>query len=141
MIYNSLNYRIPIGDTDAMGIVYYANYLRYFEIGRNAFIRDTFRSYRDIEAAGVSMPVASVEVKYLKPGRFEDLLEIRTFIKELPCVKLYVYTEIYNQDNELVCTGKTKLAIIDKERQRPQKAPQDMVNALKGHLYPSCTAS
>ncbi|MDC1105915.1 thioesterase family protein [Prolixibacteraceae bacterium] len=134
MNYKSISHRVCFADTDAMGIVYYANYLRFFEMGRNAFIRDVFKSYKDIEESGVQMPVASVEVKYRRSAQFEDLLEIRTYIKSLSQVKMSVYTEVYNQENILLCSGTTVLAFIDKVSHRPRRVPEDMMYALSEYL-------
>ncbi|QZT37691.1 acyl-CoA thioesterase [Halosquirtibacter xylanolyticus] len=134
MKYRSVNYRVCFADTDAMGIVYYANYLHFFEMGRNAFIRDVFKSYKEIEESGVQMPVASVEVKYRRPAQYDELLEVRTSVKSLSQVKMSVYTEVYNQENILLCSGTTVLAFLDKVTHRPRRVPKDMMLALNEYL-------
>ena len=65
----SCELRVIYGDTDQMGVVYYANYLRFFEAGRGAFLRSFDRSYRQIEASGVRMPVVEAHVRYLAPAQ------------------------------------------------------------------------
>ena len=69
--------RVIYGDTDQMGVVYYANYLRYFEAGRNEFIRAKGLRYRDFEERfGLRLPVAEAGVSYRQPARYDDLLRV-----------------------------------------------------------------
>jgi len=79
----SIQHRVIYGDTDAGGVVYNANYLKYFEIGRTEFMRDKVCSYRDIEGLGVIMPVTESFSRYKSPGFYDDLLTIETSLTEL----------------------------------------------------------
>jgi len=74
------SYRVIYGDTDTMGIVYYGNYLRWFEIGRNEFFRQAGIPYKSVEEQGVIMPVSEVQCKYISPCQYDDMLVIRTSI-------------------------------------------------------------
>ncbi len=71
-------YRVIYGDTDNMGVAYYANYLRWFEIGRTEMFRDLGLAYREIEARGIFLPVSEAHCKYLSPARYDELLVIET---------------------------------------------------------------
>src|SRR5262249_5138353 len=73
----SVEIRVIYGDTDQAGIVYYANYLRFFEASRGAFLRERGRSYVEIEAAGLTMPVIEAHVRYLRPARYDDLIVVK----------------------------------------------------------------
>jgi len=73
-------YRVLYGDTDQMGVVYYANYLRFFEGARNEWIRSLGIAYRDIEERGIFLPVYEASAQYLKPARYDDLLEIHLVV-------------------------------------------------------------
>jgi len=75
--------RIIFGDTDQMGVVYYANYLRFFESARAAYWRSLGRSYKDLEAAQVAMPVVEAHCRYRAPSYYEDLLEVEIEVTEL----------------------------------------------------------
>ena len=68
--------RVIFGDTDQMGVVYYANYLRYFEASRAAYLRDFGKSHADLDAWGVALPVVEAHCRYRQPARYEDLLDI-----------------------------------------------------------------
>jgi acyl-CoA thioester hydrolase len=78
-----LTHRVIYGDTDAGGVVYYANFLRYFEKGRTELMRDWVCSYREIEALGLILPVTECFARYKSPAFYDDLLDIETSIAEL----------------------------------------------------------
>lgn len=124
-------YRVCYGDTDQMGVVYYGHYPRLYEIGRTELIRSIGYPYKAIEEAGIIMPVRSVKIDYLKPAHYDDLLTIRTIIKEIPRVKFRIFTEIYNQEGKLLNKGETILGIIDSKTGRPSLAPSKFLDALE----------
>ena len=76
------NIRVLYGDTDAAGVVYYANYLRYFEKGRTEYMRDLVLSYREIEDLGLLLPVIECYSRYKAPAAYDDLLTIETSLAE-----------------------------------------------------------
>jgi acyl-CoA thioester hydrolase len=76
--HNLTSYRVIYGDTDKMGVVYYANYLRWFERGRSEFLRQLGAPYGEIEARGIHFPVVEANCHYSKPARYEDLILIET---------------------------------------------------------------
>jgi len=124
-------YRVCYGDTDQMGIVYYGHYPRLYEIGRTELIRSVGFPYKKVEEEGILMPVRSVKIDYLKPAYYDDLLIIRTIIKDLPKVKFRIFTEIYNEKGELLNKGETVLGIMDSKTGRPSLAPQEFLEAIK----------
>ena len=131
MMVAETKYRVCYGDTDQMGIVYYGHYPRLYEIGRNELIREAGYPYKKVEELGIIMPVRSVNINYLKPAHYDDLLTIKTIIKVLPKVKLTIYTEIYNENGDLLNKGETVLGIIDSKTARPTLAPEEFLNALE----------
>lgn len=130
MMIGETTYRVSYGDTDQMGVVYYGHYPRFFEIGRTESIRSVGYPYKKIEEIGLIMPVRSVKIDYLKSAYYDDLLTIRTIIKELPKVKFTIYSEIYNEQGELLNKGETVLAIMDRKTGRPTLAPPEFLDAL-----------
>lgn len=123
-------YRVCYGDTDQMGVVYYGHYPRLYEIGRTELIRSVGFPYKKVEDEGIFMPVRSVKIDYLKPAYYDDLLTIRTIIKDLPKVKFKIFTEIYNEQGELLNKGETVLALMDRKMGRPTPAPQNFLDAI-----------
>lgn len=121
--------RVRYAETDQMGYVYYGNYPAYYEVGRTDALRQLGTSYHKLEEKGVMMPVASMSIKYLKPAKYDDLLTIKTIVKELPRMRMHFFYEIYNEDNILLNTGETVLAFISMERNRPVACP-DWLNEI-----------
>ena len=121
-------------ETDQMGIVHHSNYIRYFECGRSDLLVKLGLPLTEIEAAGVMMPIVSVECKYRIPARFGDTLRIVSIIDSVPMAKLPVRSEIYNQDGVLLCEGKVVLGFIDAQTRRPIRCPKDMASLIEKNL-------
>ncbi len=116
--------RVRYGETDKMGFVYYGNYPLYFEVGRAEAMRQIGMSYKDMEEMGVFMPISKMEIRYLRPGRYDDLLTIKTFVSQMPSSRMVFDYEIYNEQSTLLCTGYTELAFISSQTNRPVRAPE-----------------
>ncbi|HUJ59271.1 MAG TPA: thioesterase family protein [Kofleriaceae bacterium] len=117
--------RVIFGDTDQMGVVYYANYLRYFEGSRAAYWRALGRSYKDLEAAGVALPVVEAHCAYKRPARYEDLLEIDVEIGELRAASLRFVYGVY-RGADLIADGWTRHAVVN-----PAGKPRPLPDALR----------
>jgi len=123
--------RVRYGETDQMGYCYYGNYAQYFEIGRVEALRDLGMSYKAMEDKGIMLPVFEFSVKYLKPALYDDLLTIKTTIREMPKSRIYFDYEIYNENSELISTATTTLVFISKETMKPIIAPDYFLESLK----------
>jgi len=116
--------RVIFGDTDQMGVVYYANYLRYFESARAEYWRQLGRSYKDLVAWGVAMPVVEAHCDYKRPAYYEDLLEIETAISEVRGASVRFHY-VVRRGNEVLAQGHTRHAIIGTDG-RPRAIPDVM---------------
>ena len=97
--------RVLYGDTDAAGVVYYANYLRYFERGRTEYMRDLVQmTYREIESLGLVLPVIECYSRYKAPAAYDDLLTIETSLTELKNFSCRFNYRIYKNANNDVRT-------------------------------------
>ena len=131
---NTTNYRVIYGDTDQMGVVYYANYLRWFERGRSEFLRQIGLPYANIEAAGFHFPVAEVTCRYAQSARYDDVVEIATALAELSRVYLLFEYKIFRQAGRvLLVTGSTKHACIDREGQ-VKRIPKILLDAVEAAI-------
>ena len=116
--------RVIYGDTDQMGVVYYANYLRYFEFARSEFLRAHGRSYRDMEAEGLSLPVVEATCRYVAPARYEDLLLVGIEVPAVTRVTLtFRYQVTREGESDVLCTGTTIHACLGKGG-RPARLPE-----------------
>ena len=123
--------RVRYAETDKMGYVYYGNYLQYYEVGRVEALRSLGSSYKEMEDNGVMLPVYTCTIKYLKPAVYDDLLVIKTIIKEIPTVRITFDYEIYNQKNELINMGSTSLVFINMSNNKPCTAPASFIEKIR----------
>lgn len=131
MFATTTTYRVRYSDTDQMGVVYYGNYPRFYEIGRSEMIRDLGYTYKELEKTGVFMPVASVHAKYQKPIYYDELITIETALKKMPQARMVFYHTIYNEKQEVVHTAEVTLVFLDAATNRPVRVPQYMLEALE----------
>jgi acyl-CoA thioester hydrolase len=118
-------------ETDQMGIVHHSNYIRYFECGRNAMLKEMNMPMEKVEASGVMMAVVAVDAKYKVPAKLGDTLRIVSIIDTPPTAKVVVKTEIYNQNEQLVCTGSVTLGFIDAITRRPVRCPEALAEIFR----------
>jgi acyl-CoA thioester hydrolase len=121
--------RVRYAETDKMGVVYYANYLVWFEVGRTDLLRDAGWSYRDMETDGYALPVIEAHCTYRAPAKYDDDLEVRTTGAMLSPVRVeFTYEIVRAADNTTLVTGTTVHATLDRAG-RPCRLP-DRVRSL-----------
>ncbi len=123
--------RVRYAETDQMGFVYYGNYPQYYEVARADSMRKLGMTYREMEEKGVVMPIAQMEIKYIKPAYYDELLTVKTHVPELPHARMHFDYEIYNEAGALINKGMTVLAFIGKESGRPCAAPSWFLDKLR----------
>ncbi len=117
--------RVRYAETDQMNVVYHGNYAQYFEVGRAEAIRSLGFTYKDLEAMGVVMPIVELSSKFLRPAHYDDLLTIKTMLKELPINhRIEFHQEVYNQDGKLLTIGKVVLYFIDAKTREKSVLPE-----------------
>jgi acyl-CoA thioester hydrolase len=131
MLTNEISFRIRYGETDQMGVVYHGNYPQFLEMGRISWLRSLDLSYKEMEANGVMLPVVSLEMKFIKPALFDDLITVKTNLKSLPMVRIEFDYEVTNQNNEILLKASTVLAFMDSGKKRPIKCPDYILKKLK----------
>ena len=130
-IINVTSYRVIYGDTDQMGVVYYANYLSWFERGRSEFLRQIRLPYSTIERQGFHFPVTEVHCRYANSARYDDVVRIETELAELGRASLsFVYRITRETNQDLLATGRTKHACID-QAGKVTRMPAMLLDALK----------
>ncbi|MDQ5929442.1 MAG: acyl-CoA thioester hydrolase [Bacteroidota bacterium] len=118
--------RVRYSETDQMGVVYHGNYAQYFEVGRVEMLRNIGASYKLMEERGVMLPVVSLSMNYKKPAHYDDLLTIKTILKNQTSVKLEFDYEIYNENDELLTIANSVLVFVDMKTGRPMQPPADI---------------
>lgn len=112
---NKTNIEVRYQETDQMGIVYHANYLIWFEIGRTKFIEQLGFKYAEMEKENIVSPVADLQIKYIKPAKYGDHITIETSLKVYNGIRTVYKYNIYNQNNELLARGTSTHVVVEKE--------------------------
>ncbi len=129
-----LEHRVSYGETDAMGVVYYANYLHLFERGRGALIRALGFSYATVEARGFFLPVREASCRYFSPARYDEIIHIRTGLAKRSRASLTFVYEITNADKSAVLArGSTQHALVNGQG-RPVRIPDWLHDLFEQHL-------
>lgn len=122
-------------ETDQMGVVHHSNYAQYYELARTeCFEACSGITYESMEADGVMLPILEFQSKFLKPAFYNQTLTIKSIVNELPTVRLTVDYEIYNDNNELINTGKTTLVFVNKETRRPCQPPESFMKNVRSYF-------
>jgi len=124
--------RVRYGETDQMGYLYYGYYALYYEVGRAEAIRQLGFTYRELEEMGIMMPVVELNAQYLRPALYDDLVTIKTILKELPDgPKIQFHSELYNEQQQLLNKGITTLVFYDAKEKRKINMPQALTERLQ----------
>lgn len=127
--------RVRYAETDQMGVVYHSNYFPYFESARAESIRQLGFTYADMERMGVIMPVVDVHCRYLRPALYDDLLTIKTMLKELPVHhKIEFHHEVYNEKNELLAVGKLILYFMESKTMKKTTMPPQLLEKIQPYF-------
>ena len=116
-------FRVRYAETDTMGILHHAVYPVYFEEGRTELMRSLGMSYDEMEKKGVILPVYSINVQYLRPAYYDDLLTLRTEVAELKGVKITFDYKLFNNNSILLATGNVTLVFTNPDTFKPVRPP------------------
>jgi len=131
MNYHQTQIRVRYSETDQMQVVYHGNYAQYFEIGRVEWLRNKGISYKWMEDNGIMLPVVSLTMNYKKPARYDELLTLKTILKNRTSVKIEFDYELYNESDELLTTGNSILVFVDVRTGKPMSPPQYIIDILE----------
>lgn len=122
--------RVRYQETDQMGVVYHANYLNWFELGRTELIREMGFPYSDIEEAGLMLPVVHAEISFHKPAKYDDIVSIYTRIESYTRVRLEMSCRVYRREQSDLKTITPFIGINEREL-----AGELLVTGLTKHVW------
>lgn len=128
---DEIQIRVRYGETDQMGVVYHGNYALYLEMGRIEWLRKLGISYKSMEENGVMLPVVSLNINYKKSAVYDDVIHVKTQLKKAPTAKIEFDYEITNERGEILTLASTTLVFVCMKTNRPIKAPEYILNAIK----------
>jgi acyl-CoA thioester hydrolase len=127
--------RVRYAETDQMGYVYYGNYGAYYEVARVESLRALGITYKELEDQGIIMPVLENYSKYIRPAKYDDLLQIKVFVKDMPDKKIRFDYEVYNEGEKLINLGHTILVFVNTDTGKSVQIPDFLVDILKPYFY------
>jgi acyl-CoA thioester hydrolase len=129
--------RVRYGETDQMGYLYYGNYAQYYEVGRAEAIRALGISYKMLEEVhGILMPVMSLEMRFVRPALYDELLTVRTTLREMPAETIVFHMEIFNERKKLVNGGRVKLCFVEAKTNKTILTPAYLSEKLQPFFNP-----
>ena len=135
MFISEVQVRVRYAETDQMGVVYHSNFFLYYEVSRAESIRQLGFTYADMEKMGIIMPVIEVQSRFIKPALYDDLLTVKTILKELPVHhKIEFHHEVYNDKKELLATGKVILYFMEAGTMKRTVMPERLMEKLQSYF-------
>jgi acyl-CoA thioester hydrolase len=133
MIEHEYKFRVTYPDTDKMGTMHHANYVKYYEAARWELLRNIGIPYNLVEELGVMCPVISMKFKFLKTTRYDEELTIKTRLKDIKGVRIWFTYKLYNEQNELINTAETELAFVGLNDWKPCLPPDFLLKAIENN--------
>jgi acyl-CoA thioester hydrolase len=134
MITHTENIRVRYGETDQMGYLYYGNYAQYYEVGRVELIRSLGVTYKELEDEhGIWLPVVSLDMRFVRPAYYDELLRVETTVRELPDTHIVFHVEVFNEKNKLVNAGRVRLCFFDAKQKKVVQAPDFLLERMAPH--------
>lgn len=135
MFIHDVQLRVRYAETDQMGYVYYANYAIYYEVARVETLRALGYDYHRLEAEdGIMMPVLETYIRYHKPAFYDQLLTLRTIIRDIPNSRFRFDYEVYNPEQKLINQGYTTLIFVNRQSGKPIRCPEVLIRLLKPYF-------
>ncbi|WP_435133838.1 acyl-CoA thioesterase [Formosa sp. A9] len=130
MKFDEIQIRVRYGETDQMGVVHHGNYALYLEMARTEWLRALGISYKEMEDKGIMLPVISMSLNYKKSAFYDEVITVKTILKERPGVKIDFDFEITNEAGEIIVLANTVLAFMNKETKRPMRCPNYILDLM-----------
>jgi len=134
MITSENEIRIRYDEVDKMGYVYHGNYAKYYHISRTELLRKIGISDKALEGHNILLPVIEMNIKYIKPIFYDEVIIIKTSLYDIPSSRMIFRHEVRNHNNEVINRAESMVAFVDIITRKPMKAPLFIVNKIKSYI-------
>lgn len=134
MITSENEIRIRYDEVDKMGYVYHGNYAKYYHISRTELLRKIGISDKVLENHNILLPVIEMNIKYIKPIFYDEIITIKTLLHDIPSSRMIFHHEVRNHDNEVINQAESMVAFVDINTRKPMRAPQFIINRIKSYI-------
>jgi len=125
---------IRYDEVDKMGYVYHGNYAKYYHISRTVLMNQIGICDRELEKQNIILPIIKMNIRYLKPVFYGDIITVRTSLKELPEIRMQFYHEVLNQNSEIINKAESTLIFVDSKSRKPIRIPENVFNKLQSYF-------
>jgi len=133
MISHTTTLRVRYAETDRMGFVYYGNYATFFEVARVETLRACGITYKELEDAGILLPVVDFHVRYFAPAHYDDEIHITTAIMEMPMARLRFHYQTHC-NGTLLNESETELVFVNQKTGKPMRCPVEIADKLQPYF-------
>ncbi len=133
MIEHEYQFRVAYPDTDRMGTMHHANYVKYYEVARWELLRSIGLPYAELETSGVMCPVVRMNFKFIKTTHYDELLTVKTTLKSVDGFRMLFTYKLYNENSELINKAETELLFVGTDDWKLQKYPELLKKAIEKH--------
>jgi len=133
MIEHDYKFRVTYPDTDQMGTMHHANYVKYYEAARWELFRSIGIPYLSVEEAGYMLPVTRMNFRFIKTTHYDEQLTVKTTLKAIKGVRIWFIYKLYNEQNELINEAETELAFVGRNNWKPCAAPDFVLKAVEAN--------
>lgn len=134
MITSENEIQIRYDEVDKMGYVYHGNYAKYYHISRTELMRDIGFCDKELEKYNIIMPIIELNIKYIKPIYYDDIITIKTTLQKIPSVRMSFDHEVRNASDEIINRATSTAVFVDMKTRLPMKAPEFIISKLKKHF-------
>jgi len=132
MYSHTTHIRVRYGETDQMGYLYYGQYAQYYEVGRVELIRSLGITYKELEEQhGIWLPVVSLEMRFVRPAYYDDMLLVVTEVRTMPGTHIVFHVDIFNEQQKKVNGGRVRLCFFDAQTRQVVQAPEHLLERLR----------
>jgi acyl-CoA thioester hydrolase len=136
MLQSTTTIRVRYGETDRMGFLYHGHYATYYEIGRTELMRGLGLTYREMEDSGYLMPVTDLQMKFMAPARYDELITVKTSVPRIPEVRMIVEAQLQNEQGQIINQSEVKLTFIEPGSNKILVAPEMFLQKIR-HFFPN----
>lgn len=127
-------FRVMYADTDQMGVMHHGSYVKYLEVARTELMRACGMAYAEMEKSGVMSPILDMNIKYIKPALYDEVLTVQTWVSNIKGSRIVFNYEIFNED-KLLTKAYTTLVFLDAKTRRPSNIKDEFVEVIRDYVF------
>lgn len=127
-------FRVMYADTDQMGVMHHGSYVKYLEVARTELMRSCGMPYNEMEKAGIMSPILDLNIKYIKPALYDEVLTVKTWISKIKGSRIVFDYSIYREE-VLLNRSSTTLVFLDAKTKRPSDIKDEFIDKIRTYVH------